>query len=370
MGQARDRFQALLEVADVRIDGDRPWDFRVHDERVFDRILSQATLGLGEAWMDGWWDCEQLDVMLTKVMRADIRRHIKPLSLLLPVLSAKLFNLQSLPRAFQVGEEHYDLGNDLFERMLDARMTYTCGYWAGAADLDAAQEAKLDLICRKIGLTEGQRVLDIGCGWGSFAGFAAERYGAEVYGVTVSKEQGAWVEQRYADLPVKAIVKDYRALDGAYDHIVSVGMFEHVGYKNYRTFMDVARRCLKPDGLFLLHTIGRRKTRAHGEPWTHKYIFPNAQVPSVASIGRAIEGRFVMEDLHNFGADYDRTLMAWHANFEAGWPAIADRYGERFRRMWRYFLLSNAASFRARQLQLWQMVLSPEGVEGVYRGVR
>ena len=366
MTTARARFTELLAHADVRIDGDRPWDMQVHDDRVFDRIFARATLGLGEAYMDGWWDCEALDVMLTKVMRADIRRHIRPISLVLPVLTARLFNLQSLPRAFQVGEQHYDLGNDLFEVMLDRRMTYTCGYWRRADDLDAAQEAKLDLICRKIDLQPGQRVLDIGCGWGSFAGYAAEKYGAEVFGVTVSKEQGALVEERYRDLPVRAIVKDYRELEGEFDHVVSVGMFEHVGYKNYRTFMNVARRCLKPDGLFLLHTIGRRKTRPHGEPWTHKYIFPNAQVPSVASIGEAIEGTFVLEDLHNFGADYDRTLMAWHANFEAGWPDLREKYGDRFHRMWRYFLLTNAASFRARQLQLWQMVLSPEGVEDVY----
>jgi cyclopropane-fatty-acyl-phospholipid synthase len=366
MDTARRRIEELFAVADVRIDGDRPWDIRVQDPRVFRRILGEATLGLGEAYMDGDWDCDALDVMLTKVMRADIRRHIKPISLIVPALTARLVNLQSLPRAFQVGEQHYDLGNDLFELMLDRRMTYTCGYWKDAKDLDAAQEAKLDLICRKIGLQPGQTVLDIGCGWGSFAGYAAEHYGAEVFGVTVSKEQGALVEQRYADLPVTAIVQDYRELTGQYDHVVSVGMFEHVGHKNARTFMEVARRCLKPDGLFLLHTIGRRKTRAHGEPWTDKYIFPNAQVPSVASIGRAIEGVFVMEDLHNFGADYDRTLMAWHANFEAGWPTIREKYGDRFHRMWRYFLLSNAASFRARQLQLWQTVLSPEGVEGVY----
>ncbi|MEX2524415.1 MAG: cyclopropane fatty acyl phospholipid synthase [Gammaproteobacteria bacterium] len=366
MTTTRKRFAELLAHADIRIDGDRPWDMQVHNERVFDRVFARATLGLGEAYMDGWWDCEALDVMLTKVMRADIRRHIRPISLVVPVLAARLFNLQSLPRAFQVGEQHYDLGNDLFEMMLDRRMTYTCGYWHGADDLDAAQEAKLDLICRKINLQPGQRVLDIGCGWGSFAGYAAEKYGAEVFGVTVSKEQGELVEARYGHLPVKAIVKDYRELDGEFDHVVSVGMFEHVGYKNYRTYMEVARRCLKPDGLFLLHTIGRRKTRPYGEPWTNKYIFPNAQVPSVASIGEAIEGVFVLEDLHNFGADYDRTLMAWHANFEAGWPVLHEQYGDRFYRMWRYFLLTNAASFRARQLQLWQMVLSPEGVEGVY----
>jgi cyclopropane-fatty-acyl-phospholipid synthase len=367
MRAAQKKIQDLLALADIAVGGDRPWDLQVHDQRLFERILAGGTLGLGEAYMDGWWDCEQVDQFICNVMRANLRRHIAPLSLLWPTLVSRLFNLQSLGRAFQVGEAHYDLGNDLFERMLDRRMTYTCGYWRDADDLDAAQEAKLDLVCRKIDLRPGQRVLDIGCGWGSFAGFAAERYGAEVFGVTVSREQGRWLEERYQNLPVRALVQDYRELEGEYDHVVSLGMFEHVGRKNYEEYMHIARRCLKPDGLFLLHTIGRLKTRDAAEPWSNKYIFPNAQLPSMADISRAIEGVFVMEDVHNFGADYDTTLMAWHANFERHWPEIAERYGERFRRMWRYFLLTNAGAFRARRTQLWQLVLSPNGVPGGYR---
>ena len=365
----RRKTEQLLAIADVKTDGDRPWDMQVHDERLFDRLLAQGTLGLGEAYMDGWWDCEQLDQFICNVMSAGLRKHIAPLSLLWPMLRARIFNLQRRGRAFQVGEAHYDLGNDLFERMLDRRMTYTCAYWKDAADLDSAQEAKLDLVCRKLGLRPGQRVLDIGCGWGSFAGFAAERYGVEVFGVTVSREQGSWVEQRYAHLPVRVLVQDYRELQGTYDHIVSLGMFEHVGRKNYRDYMQVARRCLKPDGLFLLHTIGRLKTRNAAEPWSNKYIFPNAQLPSMADIALSLEKTFVMEDMHNFGACYDTTLMAWHENFEQHWTEIADRYGERFRRMWRYFLLSNAGAFRSRRLQLWQFVLSPRGVRGGYQRI-
>ncbi|MDT8398760.1 MAG: cyclopropane fatty acyl phospholipid synthase [Pseudomonadales bacterium] len=364
---AHRKIEELLALADVRINGERPWDMQVHDERLYQRILAKGTLGLGEAYMDGWWDCAQLDQFISNVMQAELRKHIAPLAMIWPVVLARLFNLQSMGRAFQVGEAHYDLGNDLFERMLDPRLTYTCGYWKEADNLNAAQEAKLDLVCRKIGLKAGQKVLDIGCGWGSFAGFAAERYGAEVFGVTVSREQGKWVEERYAGLPVKALVSDYRALAGQFDHVVSLGMFEHVGRKNYAEYMRVARRCLKPDGLFLLHTIGRRKTRKAAEPWSNKYIFPNAQVPSMADISVAIENVFVLEDLHNFGKYYDSTLMAWHANFERHWPEIADKYGERFHRMWRYFLLTNAGAFRSRRLQLWQLVLSPEGVPDGYR---
>lgn len=369
MNTAQGKIEELLLLADIRINGNRPWDMQVHNDQLFQRILAKGTLGLGEAYMDGWWNCEHVDQFIARVTRAELRRKIAPLALLWPTLQARLINLQSRSRAFEVGEAHYDAGNDLFERMLDKRMTYSCGYWKNADNIDAAQEAKLDLVCRKIGLQNGQRVLDIGCGWGSFAGFAAERYGAEVFGVTVSKEQGTWVEERYKNLPVKALVQDYRELNGKYDHIVSIGMFEHVGRKNYREFMQVVKRCLKPGGLFLLHTVGRRKTRNAAEPWSNKYIFPNAQVPSMADISRATENIFVMEDMHNFGAYYDRTLLAWHVNFERHWPEIADKYGERFYRMWRYYLLTNAGSFRARQLQLWQLVFSGEGVTNGYERV-
>lgn len=366
MNSARRKIEEILLLADVRINGDRPWDMRVRDDRLFERILAKGTLGLGEAYMDGWWDCDQVDQFITRAIRARLRGKIAPLSLLLPTLKARLINLQSMGRAFKVSEAHYGIGNDLFERMLDKRLTYTCGYWKEAGNLDAAQEAKLDLVCRKIGLKPRQKVLDIGCGWGSFAGFAAERYGAEVFGVTVSKVQGKWLEARYAHLPVKVLVQDYRELQGEYDHIVSIGMFEQVGRKNYRDFMQVAKRCLKPGGLFLLHTIGRLNTRNAAEPWSNKYIFPDAQIPSMADISRATEKLFVMEDMHNFGAYYDRTLMAWHENFERHWPEIANKYGERFYRMWRYYLLTNAGAFRARQLQLWQLVFSEEGVSGGY----
>ncbi len=367
MNTARTKIEEILTFANIHINGDQPWDMQVHDVRVFTRILAGGSLGLGEAYMDGWWDCVQVDQFISNIIRANLRERVAPLSMIWPTVQARLLNLQSIGRAFQVGEAHYDTGNDLFERMLDKRMTYSCGYWENAYNLDAAQEAKLDLICRKIGLKSGQRVLDIGCGWGSFAGFAAEHYGAEIFGVTVSKEQGKWIEDHYSHLPVTALVQDYRELEGEYDHVISIGMFEHVGRKNYREFMQVVKRCLKPGGLFLLHTIGRLNTRNAAEPWSNKYIFPNAQLPSMADISSAAENLFVMEDMHNFSAFYDRTLMAWHQNFEQHWPEIADKYGERFYRMWRYYLLTNAGAFRARRMQLWQLVFSAEGVPGGYQ---
>jgi cyclopropane-fatty-acyl-phospholipid synthase len=254
--------------------------------------------------------------------------------------------------------------------MLDRRMIYSCGYWKDTADLDAAQEAKLDLICRKIGLAPGMRILDIGSGWGGFLQFAAERYGVSGVGVTVSKEQAALANERTQGLPVETRLLDYQALDGQFDRIISIGMFEHVGYKNYRPYFTKARQLLDDDGLMLLHTIGGNTSTTHGDPWSEKYIFPNGMLPSIAQIGTATEKLFVIEDWHNFGADYDKTLMAWLERFEAAWPALADQYDQRFYRMWRYYLASFAALFRARTLELWQVVLSPRGVPGGYVSVR
>lgn len=360
----------MLDAAGVSIDGERPWDMRVHDSRTFARALGRGSLGLGEAYMDGWWDCPRLDQLFDRLLRANLDRSVRPRTLLWHALKGRLMNVQAPRRAFEIGRHHYDVGNDLYERMLDRRMTYSCGYWAGAADLDEAQEAKLDLVCRKLDLRPGQRVLDIGCGWGGAAAFAAERYGVEVVGVTVSEQQVHYAAERFGHLPVEVRLQDYRNVDETFDRIFSIGMFEHVGHKNYRTFFEVARRCLKPDGLLLLHTIGGNRSTTRTDPWIAKYIFPNSMLPSAAQITRACEGLFVLEDWHAFGADYDPTLMAWHDRFERAWPDLADRYGERFRRMWRYYLLSCAGSFRARKNQLWQLVLSPHGIRGGYRAPR
>jgi cyclopropane-fatty-acyl-phospholipid synthase len=284
---------------------------------------------------------------------------------------AWLLNLQSARRAAVVGERHYDIGNSFFQAMLGKRMVYSCGYWREAADLDSAQAAKLDLICRKLDLRPGMRVLDIGCGWGEALKFAAERHGVHGVGVTVSEEQAQFARELCAGLPVEIRVQDYREVgkgDGGerFDRIWSIGMFEHVGVKNYRAYFETVRRCLAADGLTLLHTIGGNLSTNHTDPWIAKYIFPNSMIPSAQQLAAASEGLFVIEDWHNFGADYDRTLMAWRANFDAAWPSLRERYGERFQRMWRFYLAASAATFRSRRDQLWQVVLSPSGVAGGY----
>jgi cyclopropane-fatty-acyl-phospholipid synthase len=368
---AKTAIQELLERADVRINGNRPGDIQVHNDKFYKRVLAQGSLGLGESYMDGWWDCKELDVFFYKIMSARLEEKVRGLSIVFPYLAAKLTNMQSKSRAFEVGERHYDIGNDLYEAMLDKRLTYTCGYWKSAKTLDEAQEAKLDLVCKKMKLKPGMTVLDIGCGWGSFAKFAAEKYKVKVVGITVSKEQIALGKKLCKGLPVELRFQDYRDVQGQFDRIVSLGMFEHVGPKNYRTYMEVAYRCLKDDGLFMLHTIGSSKTSQMGDPWFSKYIFPNGRLPSIKQISGSMEGLFVMEDWHNFGAYYDPTLMAWFKNFDKAWPKLKKNYSERFYRMWRYYLLSCAGSFRARKrLQLWQIVLSKNGVPGGYESLR
>lgn len=357
----------LLGKAAIQINGSHPWDMQLKTPGVPERAFSKGNLGLGEAYMDGAWDAEELDEFFARLLRTRLTEQIRPLRLLGHVLSAKLLNRQDMKRAKQVGEVHYDLGNDFYAAMLDSRMTYTCGYWASATTLEQAQKAKLDLVCRKLQLKPGMRVLDIGCGWGSFMAYAAENYGVECVGVSISKEQVAWAQQRYTTLPLEFRLQDYREVNEPFDAIASIGMFEHVGRKNYRTYMEVAHRCLNRDGLFLLHTIGKNLRNSAPDPWIDKYIFPNGDLPSIGQIGDAVDELFVVEDLHNFGADYDKTLMAWFRNFDAAWPRFEPELGARFYRMWRYYLLSCAGAFRARDIQLWQWVLSKEGVRNGYR---
>jgi cyclopropane-fatty-acyl-phospholipid synthase len=363
--------QKLLAKADIQINGDRPWDITVHNEKLYDRVLAQGSLGLGESYMDGWWDVPQLDQFFFKLFRSGAIEQV-PYSwnTIFAVAKSKLLNMQSKARAFMVGEQHYDLGNDLYKAMLDLQMVYSCAYWKNAQNLDQAQEHKFDLICKKLDLKPGMKVLEIGCGWGGLAFHAAQKYGVSVVGVTVSKEQAAFAQELCKGYPVEIRLQDYRDLKEQFDRIVSVGMFEHVGYKNYQTYIDVCSALLKDDGLMLLHTIGGNKSYTTGDDWMHKYIFPNGMLPSIAQIATALEGNFVMEDWHNFGTYYDKTLMAWHANFKKQWPELKAQYDDRFYRMWNYYLLSCAGLFRARYIQLWQIVLSKNGALGGYISIR
>jgi len=360
--KAKDVIQSLLAGAGITLNGNQPGDVQVHDERIYKRWLSETVMGLGESYMDGWWNVEALDEFFNKILRVNLEQKIKhSLKTTLFILSTKLFNQQTKTKSKRVGREHYDLGNNLFRQMLDKRMSYSSGYWKTAENLDEAQEAKLELICKKLELKSGMRVLDIGCGWGSFAKYAAENYDVDVLGVSISKKQIELGQELCQGLPVELRFQDYREVQGKFDAILSIGFLEHVGHKNYRTYMEVVSRCLTETGISLIHTIGNNTSLTYVNAWTNKYIFPNGMIPSLAQIAKAAEGLFVIEDLHNFGPDYDKTLMAWYANFQKSWQQLEKDYGERFFRMWRYFLLSSAGGFRSRFNQLWQLVMTKPG---------
>jgi cyclopropane-fatty-acyl-phospholipid synthase len=363
--------EELFAGADIRINGDRPWDMVIHDPRTAGRLLADGSLGLGESYMDGWWDCAELDRMLAQVLVARLEERVSRKRLIALGLANRILNRQSRRRSWRVAQVHYDLGQPLFGAMLDRRIAYSCGYWAHATSLEEAQAEKLERVCRKLGLRSGMRLLDIGCGWGSLMRYAAERFHVHCVGLTVSAEQFNYVRATCTGLPIEVHLRDYRDFgrsgEARFDRIASIGMFEHVGHKNYHDYFEMVQRCLRDDGLFLLHTIGKLRADTTPDPWIDRYIFPNHALPTLGELAGASEGRFVIEDVDNFGADYERTLLAWHANLEQARPQLSGQYDERFFRMMRYYLLVCAAAFRARINQVYQLVLSPHGVPGGYR---
>jgi cyclopropane-fatty-acyl-phospholipid synthase len=365
--------QKFLDLAGVQIDGPNPWDITVHNENFYKDVLARGSLSLGECYVTGWWDCSNLSEFANKILRAGLDQKVTGMSMstLLHILYAQTFNMQNKRHAAKNVQNHYDIGADFHQVMLDKRLTYTCGYWKDAQTLDEAQEAKFELICKKLNLQHGQRVLDIGCGYGSFLKYAIKKYGIHGYGITLSHEQLNVGRSLCKGLPIEISLLDYRDMEGRFDHIVSIGMFEHVGVKNYRAYMQKVFSSLADDGLFLLHTIGTNHSTTSTDPWINKYIFPNSMIPSIAQIAQSFEGIFdVMEDWHNFGTDYDTTLMAWHRNLNTEWYKLKDTYGEKYLRMYNYYLLMSAGTFRARKNQLWQIVLSKNGVLGGYSSIR
>jgi cyclopropane-fatty-acyl-phospholipid synthase len=367
---AKERILRIFNDAGITVQGENKWDIRVHDERFYNRILLKWSLGFGESYMDGWWDTEALDQLIYRLYTSEIDSKNNNLPSKIDMYKARFINQQTKIRAQKVAHVHYDLGNDMYSKMLGDTMQYTCGYWKQAQTLDEAQENKLDLICKKLHLHKGEKVLELGCGWGGFAKFAAENYGVEVDAYNISKEQVEYARKRNKGLPVTIHLADYRDAQGTYDKVAAIGLCEHVGYKNYATLMEVAHRSLKKHGLFLLHSIANNFSTTHCDPWFNKYIFPNGMLPSVKQLGETMEGLFVLQDWHNFGPDYDKTLMAWHHNFDQHWPLYREKYDDRFYRMWKYYLLSLAGAFRARRIQLWQVVMSKNGVPDGYESVR
>jgi cyclopropane-fatty-acyl-phospholipid synthase len=356
----------LLRAAGIEIGGTAPWDLRVLDDRLFDRVLAGGSLAAGEAYMDGWWDADRLDEFFARVHRAQLDRRLATAPLIARAALSRLGNLQGRRLSLRVAQQHYDLSNDLYVAMLGPTMQYTCAYYGlDGTDraLDEAQQRKLELISAKLAVRPGMTVLELGGGFGGLARFLAQQHGCRVVSYNISRAQVEFARDWCRGLPVEFRLQDYReaASDPAvYDRVVSIGLMEHVGPKNYRRFFEIAAQRLAPGGLCLVHTIGGNVSKTTADPWIDRYIFPGGVIPSEKQLTEAKEGLFVLEDWHNFGPDYDRTLLAWQENFLAAWPELRrdPRLDERFCRMWRYYLSSTAGAFRARALNLWQFVLS------------
>ena len=367
----KEKIEVLLSGTGITIDGHEPCDIRIKNPNFYSRILRDGSIGLGESYMEGWWECDALDEFFCKLFSKQIEKGFSgSFNFKLQLLKAKLFNLQTKSKSLSAIVSHYDIDNDLYSKMLDPLMMYSCGYWKNAATLAEAQEQKLKLICEKLHLKPGQKVLDIGCGWGGFAYYAAKNYKVNVVGITISKEQQEVATRRCNGLNVEIRFQDYRDIDEQFDRIVSIGMLEHVGYKNYNTFMKTVSENLTETGICLLHFIGGNETNLIADGWINKYIFPNGLIPSLAQIGKAMENQLVIEDLHNIGIHYDQTLMAWYNNFINSWDELKENYSKTFYLKWIYYLMCSAASFRSRRLNLWQIVVRKSGCLMEYQSVR
>jgi cyclopropane-fatty-acyl-phospholipid synthase len=360
---AEEAIRELLSESDIIVGGRRPWDIRVLNGEFYDRALEGGSLEVGESYVDGWWECDRLDQMFHRAFLGDMHARLaRGLRGRLETLRLRMSRgRERAPRVPEAALTHDRLGSDLFQAMLGSRMSYTCAYWSGASTLDEAQEAQLELICRKLELAPGMTVLELGSGWGAFARYAAERHGAGVLGVCGDEAQAELGRGLCRGLPVELVVRDHSAVEGRFDRVVSLGLFERVPPASYRACMENAARCLKDDGIAFIHTAGRNMTDPRPDPWIERHIRPGGALPSLQQLSTAMEGLFVLEDCHNIGPQYDPTLLAWHVNLERAWPALGDRYDERLRRMMKYYLLSSAGSFRSRRGQVFQLVMTKAG---------
>lgn len=370
----------ILDESDIEVNGPSPCDIQIHDTRFYNRLMSEGSLGLGESYMDGWWEVKDLEEFLYRILVWRHKRFNSPMLRWARMwfdVKRFLFNLQTPLRSKEVIDVHYDLPPDLYQDMLGETMAYSCAYWKDANSLDQAQRNKLDLICRKLELQPSDRVLDLGCGFGSFSRFAAENYGCSIVAVTLSANQAAYAREFCKDFPVDIHVTDYRNVDQysdgrKFNKVASIAMFEAIGRKNFRSHMEIIDKVLPESGIWLLHTIG--DNICSSDPWLEKYIFPNGELPTVGQISKSVLGLFDMEDFHNFGLDYQRTLAEWEVNFRKRWEGIRERnvklYTERFFRMWIYYLNCCQAAFRSRNMLLWQLVMSKAYFSQGYQSVR
>lgn len=342
----------------------------IHNANTYDRILTFGALGFCEAYMEGWWDEEngQLFELLGLLNRnhvIDKARENITIPLILQVVKQRLKTLPILIQNSRKNvQHHYDLGNEFYRIFLDPTMTYSCGYRLQETDsLEQMQLQKYDLICRKLELQPGESLIDIGCGWGGMLIYAAEHYGVSGTGITLSVEQARLaqerIEQRGLSDRIQILLKDYREVQGQYDKLVSIGMFEHVGKGNFMTFMQKSAELLTPQGIGLLHTITTESNERNGA-WVDKYIFPGGYAPQFHELTQALWAtKLVVAHCENLKPHYAETLKRWAQNFMGNRTQIAaldPAYDERFLRMWHMYLQSFEASFRYGNLQVYQLL--------------
>ncbi len=355
----------------------RPADVIIHDPRFYRRVLFGGNLALGNSYIEGWWDAQRVDMTLHKLLRSGVfmKWYVRGHNQFVNWLRSRVLNLQTINRSRRVVERHFDIGNELYEGMLDRNMQYSCGYWKGAQTLDESQINKMKLISDKLGLQQGMCVAELGGGFGGLSKFMAER-GCSVSLWNISHEQVNFAREFCAGLPVTIYEDDYRNAYGTYDRVVAIGLCEHVGHKNYRRpFFETVHRILKEDGLFLMQTIGATHRGFETEAWLNANIFPNSALPTMTRLARAFEPLFVLEDWHNLHLDYVQTLRAWRSNFHESWTelteAFPEKYDVRFKRMWDYYLNFAIGLFTSRAINISQFVFSKGGlrvdVENVLR---
>lgn len=339
---------------------------RLRNDRALERILGDPEFMLGETYMNGDWDTVDGNLIgLLEVLMLNFpeqrREHRNRLAHSLKKLIARG---NRIAHSYRNVAHHYDLDEWLFRRFLDEDMQYSCAYfYEPNISLEEAQRAKCRHIMNKLRLQPGQRVLDIGCGWGGLALYLAEHAGVEVTGLTLSREQLRVAESRARahsmEKQITFMLQDYREHHGSYDHIVSVGMFEHVGVRHYRDYFSQICRLLAGDGIALIHTIGRHGPPGATNPWIEKYIFPGGYNPALSEMVAAIEkSGLVSCDIEVLQLHYAMTLAVWSQRFHAHRVEIKQRMGERFCRMWEFYLASCEAAFRWRDLAVFQVQLT------------
>ena len=367
---SKNKVGAFLNRAGLQVDGPNEFDPKVTSDEFYRMVTLKGMLGLGESYVLGHWDCEDLEVFFLRAFRSGL---LEELANALPMKIMRFMygvsNPQSVIRAKHNAQDHYAKQEAVVLSMTGRRKAYTCARWTdpldpNEVDIDIAQERKLQLIYNKLCLNPGKKTLDIGCGWGSLIGFLAER-GVDSYGITPVDSQIEYIRNAYGGT-VKVAVSDYRdrpADWNLFDAVVSVGMYEHVGRKNADAYMHAVNNMLAPESLALTHCFGIANSKVPlVDPWTEKYIFPGVYLPTLSEIVQASENADLrVVDVEEMGIHYQKTLRSWNKNFVEAWPMLKQNqsFNPCFFRMWRYYLLIAAAAFGARKIDLWQIIHQP-----------